>query len=279
MSPEIIMLMLGAALLHASWNVIVKGGGNPLFETTLNALGGGLGGLVMLPFAGLPAAEAVPFLAGSVALHLLYLICITNAYRHVDLTYGYTIMRGTAPLLTAAVLAALGQNLPVAGWLGVGLLCLGVFTLAADALRKGRFHPKGTAIALCTAVVITGYTLSDGFGTRASLNPAAYIALLFTINALPLTLYTLGRHGQAFRAYCANRGRIGVIGGLCSLCSYGIALWAMTRAPITLVAALRESSVIFGMLLAVVILHERLTPCRVLAVLLVAAGAMAMRLA
>lgn len=279
MSAEIIVLMLGAALLHATWNAIIKGGGNPLFETALNAIGGGLGALLCLLFTSLPATESLGFLAGSVSVHVAYYLCIAHAYTYVDLSYGYTIMRGTAPLLTAFVMVGLGQNLSARGWMGVALLSLGVLALTLHAMREGRFHLKGTLIALGTAFVIMGYTVFDGYGARASLNAPAYVCLLFVCNAVPMSLYMLCAHRSAFLGYCKRRGLVGAAGGLCSLLSYGIALWAMTRAPITLVAALRESSVIFGMLLAVVFLKERLTPIRAVAVLMVALGTMAMRLA
>ena len=101
MSGQIILLVLGAALLHASWNIIVKGGDNKLFESAMNALGGGLGALCILPFLPVPDKSAWGLLALSCCCHLTYYICIAEAYKVTDLSLGYTIMRGSAPMLTA----------------------------------------------------------------------------------------------------------------------------------------------------------------------------------
>ena len=277
MSPELMAVMLGAALLHATWNVIVKGGTNKVFEIALNSLGGGLGVLAALPFLPLPDRAAWPLLATSTSIHLAYYLCISAAYRRSDLSYAYTLMRGSAPLLTSIALALMGTPLSAGGWLGVALISGGVLTLATDNLRHGRFDLTGTLAALGTAVVIMGYTLADGYGARASGNPLSYVAWIFFCNALPLNLYVFFRHGGTFRPYFRKRGLPGILGGLCGLGSYGIALWAMTKAPIALVAALRETSVIFGMLLAVFFLKEKLTAARIAAVTLVAAGGIAIR--
>jgi len=270
--------MLGAALLHASWNVIIKSGGNPLYEITLNTIGAGLGALCLLPFVSLPAAASLPFLMGSITVHFTYALCIASAYKYGDLSYAYTIMRGSAPMLTAILLAFLGQAMGLLDWLAVVLLSLGVMTLTLDAIRTGRFHLKGTIIAFGTALVIMGYTVVDGYGTRQSQSPLGYVCLLFLANAFPMSIFVSLRYKHDFFTYCKSRAHIGMFGGLCSLASYGIALWAMTKAPIALVAALRETSVIFGMLLAVIFLKEQFTFARGIAIALVAAGMICMRL-
>ena len=101
MSFEIILLILLAALLHASWNAVIKGGSNKLYETGLNCFGGGVGVLFIVPFLPFPALESLKFLAGSCTVHIAYYLCIAVAYRNVDMSFAYTIMRGTAPLLTS----------------------------------------------------------------------------------------------------------------------------------------------------------------------------------
>lgn len=277
MAPELIALMLGAALLHASWNAIIKGGSNKLFETALNALGGGCV-VLALPWLPAPAPESLPFMLGSWAVHVFYYLGIATGYRHGDMSYIYTLMRGCAPLLTALSLAVLGAPLSTGGWVGVSLLCGGVLTLAADSLRRGGAEWCGTLAALGTAVVIMSYTLFDGYGARISGAPVSYACWLYVANALPLSLYMLIRRRREFSAYAARRWKYGLLGGLCSLGAYGAALWTMTRAPIALVAALRETSVIFGMLLAVCFLGEKFTLARGMAVLLVAGGTAYMRL-
>lgn len=278
MSTTVMFLILGAAVLHATWNVIVKGGDNKLFETAINALGGGLGTMFFLPFLPLPAPEAWPFLVLSCGFHLGYYFCISAAYKFVDLSYGYTIMRGCAPMMTAFALMLLGEPLPLAGWAGVLLLCGGVLTLTRDSLRGKNFQLKGTLAALGTSAVIMCYTISDGYGARASGNGISYTCWIFFLNIFLLNGYVLLRHGRVYVDYLRGRAKIGLFGGLCGLGSYGIALWAMTVAPIALVAALRETSVIFGMLMAVFFLGETCTKARLCAIVMVVCGAMTIRL-
>lgn len=278
MSATVFILVLAAAFLHASWNIIVKGGSNKFFEIGMNALGGGLGALFFLPFLPLPDRACFGYLAASCCCHLAYYLCIAATYKIADITLGYTIMRGTAPMLTALAMTALGAPLGLYGWGGALLLCSGIFTLALQQKLLGGGSLKGVLYSLRTSFVIMGYTLADGLGARLSGDSVSYSCWLFVLNIFPLNLYILARCGKSYLNYLKERAAIGLAGGLCGLGSYGIAIWAMTLAPIALVAALRESSVIFGMILAVVFLHEKLTALRVLAVLLVMAGAALTRL-
>jgi len=180
MQLDIVFIMLGAALLHAAWNAIIKGGGNPLFEAALKTLGGGVAVCCVLPFLPLPAPQSWPYLAASCAIHLGYYTFLGLSYRYADMSIVYAIMRGTAPLLTSLVLAfILGVPLSAGGWLGVVLLSAGILTLSADALRQSRLAWRGCCMALANALVIMCYTLADGYGGQASLNPVSYVCWLF----------------------------------------------------------------------------------------------------
>lgn len=278
MSLDIILLILVAALLHASWNAVIKGGTNKLYETGLNCFGGGVGVLFVVPFLPFPATESLIFLAGSCSVHIAYYLCIAVAYRTVDMSFAYTIMRGTAPLLTSIAMLLFGHNLSWAGWLGILCLCSGVLVLTRENVRNGRFNVSGALAAVGTAVVIMGYTLFDGYGARASGNPISYVCWLYVINTFPINTILLLSQRKSYIPYFKQRWKVGLFGGLCSLGSYGVALWAMTKAPIAMVAALRETSVIFGMLLAILFLGEKFSPVKLLAVVLVAAGIIIMRL-
>ncbi|MBQ9104787.1 MAG: EamA family transporter [Mailhella sp.] len=278
MPVYIIALMLCAALLHATWNAIVKSGSNKLYESALNCFGGGLTVLFLLPFIPLPAVESLPMLAGSCLTHIAYYLCLTNAYRSVDMSYAYTIMRGTAPLLTSLFLLCTGVPLSAGGMLGVFCLCGGVLVLTLDHVRQGHFSVRGTLAAFMTAAVIMTYTLFDGYGARASGAPISYTVWLYIVNIVPLNLFLLLRERKSYLSYCRDRWKIGIFGGACGFGSYGVALWAMTKAPIAMVAALRETSVIFGMILAVLFLGERFTLTKLVAVVLVAASTMLMKL-
>lgn len=273
---SVFSLVLLAAVFHATWNVIVKGGGNKLFEAAFNTLGGGLGALCLLPVVGLPPRGCWLLLGLSVCFHLLYSISMASAYRVAALTIAYPVMRGAAPLITALALALIGAALPFYGWIGIVLLCAGILALAFQQKQTGSV--EGILLALRTSLAISAYTLADGFGAREAGNSLVYTAWLFVFNLVPLNAYCLIKQRKEFIIYSRKRLGIGIGGGLCGLASYGIAIWAMTVAPIALVAALRETSVIFGMILALIFLREKLTSMRVIAILLVAGGAVLVRL-
>ena len=132
---SLIHILLLAALLHASWNAVIKGGSNKLYETGLNCFGGGVGVLFIVPFLPFPALESLKFLAGSCTVHIAYYLCIAVAYRNVDMSFAYTIMRGTAPLLTSVFMLLSGHEMPLAGWLGILCLCAGVLTLTLSLIH------------------------------------------------------------------------------------------------------------------------------------------------
>lgn len=279
MSTLVLLVVLGSAVLHAVWNAIIKGGPDKLIETSMKAAGGGLVVLYILPFLPLPLPESRPFLAATVCIHLFYYLFIAYAYKGADLSYAYTIMRGSSPLFTALVAVfILRDTLTAGGWAGVIMLSSGVLILAVDAVRRGGFSVSATLLALGNAFVIMGYTLVDGTGVRLSGNSVSYVCWAFFCNAFPISIFTAVARKREYFRYIRARWRYGIFGGTCSLLAYGLALWGMTRAPISTVAALRETSVVFGMLFAVLFLKEKLTPARAAAVLLVLAGAAAMRL-
>lgn len=278
MSPLILLAILFAAFLHALWNIIVKSGENKLFETGLNAFGACVGALCLLPLLPPLSQAAWPYLAMSCLCHLGYYICISVAYERVDMSFAYTVMRGCAPLLTSLALLAFGVSMTAGAWCGVLTLCAGILCLGTDNMRRG-YGWSEVFISLRTSCVIMGYTLADGLGARASGTAATYTIWIFLVNALPVHIYILWRHGMSYVGYARKRLVVGTFGGLASMGSYGIALWAMTLAPIAVVAALRETSVIFGMLLAMWLLGERLTPLRCVSVLLVVCGAAMLKLA
>lgn len=278
MSASLLSLILGAALLHASWNIIIKSGGNKLYETGLTATGGFLVGLCFLPFLPAPDAASWPFLCLSCLIHTVYYLWMASAYEKADLTLSYTVMRGVAPLLTSLVTVFLGTALPGMAWGGVCTLCAGILCLACDAARRAS-GCRGMGTALLTAVIISAYTLTDGMGARSSGDGASYACWLFVLKMAPIQAVLLWRNGAAYLRYARLRPLPGIMGGAACFFSYGIAIWAMTRAPIAVVAALRETAVIFGMLLAVLFLHEEFSLLRALAVLLVAGGAALLKLA
>jgi drug/metabolite transporter (DMT)-like permease len=278
--PFVFGAVLAAAAMHASWNAFLKLRLTPLQGMTLIAAASGLIALPFLVAFGWPKAEAWPWLFASMLLHIGYYIALTEAYRRADMSQVYPIARGGAPLLTAgASLLLIGEPLSLQAGIGIGVLGAGVVLMS---LRGGRAHQAidrlAVVFALATAVIICGYTLVDGMGARAAGDPHAYSTALFVIDGVPLVLFILWRDGVGGLTPLVRFAGPGAVGGALSLGSYWIAIWAMTVAPIALVAALRETSVLFAAAIAVVFLKERLGPARAAAALLIVAGLLLIRL-
>ena len=199
MTNLVFLAVLFAALCHAGWNALIKVGLDPLSTTTLIAIGSGLVALVGLPFFGLPAAAAWPWLVASVVIHLFYFAALIESYRTGDLGQVYPIARGSAPLMTAAAATVfVGEPLSAAGWSGIVVLVAGVFLLSARGGRElATIDRRAVGFALLTALTICTYSIVDGIGARASLNPQAYVLWLLVGNALLLVPYALWRDGRA----------------------------------------------------------------------------------
>jgi drug/metabolite transporter (DMT)-like permease len=279
--------VLGAALLHASWNALLKrrgGGGDgdadPLVSMLLVVAGAGACAAVLLPFLDAPAPASWPFIAASTALQTAYYLLLAATYRAGDVSHAYPLMRGSAPLLVALANGPLtGERLGGAQWLATLLICGGVLAMWLDGRGRAREHGRTSGLALATACVIAAYTLVDGAGVRRSSAPAAYTLWIFLGTGLAVWLLAARRRLPALLAQARARPLLAPLGGMASLASYGIALWAMTRAPVAAVAALRETSILFATAIAAFVLRERVGRMRVAAACLIACGAVAMRLA
>jgi drug/metabolite transporter (DMT)-like permease len=272
--------VLFAAACHAGWNAAIKTGLDPLSSTVLITTGAGLVALALMPFAGLPPAAAWPWVLASVTIHLFYFIGLSEAYRTGDLGQVYPLARGAAPLMTAGVTTlVLGERLGPAGWGGIAILAAGVLLLS---LRGGRLleppDRRAVSFALFTALTICLYSVVDGIGARTAGNPHPYTLAMFVGNALAMIVYFAIRRGPAGIAPSLRAWPVGVVGGSLQLLSYGIVIWAMTLAPIALVAASRETSVLFGALIAVLFLKEPLRPARVIAALMIVCGLVLIRM-
>ena len=273
MTTDVFLAVLVAAAMHAGWNAVLKVRLDPLTAVTLVTGAAGVIGLPFLVAFGMPRSEALPWLFGSVALHLAYNAALAEAYRHADMGQVYPIARGGAPLLTALASAVVvGEPFSTTAAVGVAILGTGIGLIAVGRGQAEGFDPRAVLYAALTAVIICGYTIVDGLGARAAGDPHAYSAALFVFDGLPLPLLLLLRSGRA--AFDPMRRFIlpGFAGGGMSLAAYWIAIWAMTVAPIPVVAALRETSVLFAALIAVVFLKEPLTLSRAVAAVLIVTG-------
>ena len=247
-------------------------------DTALIHLTGSLVALPLLLLFGPPAAASWPFILASVVIHIGYYVALAGAYRHGDLGLTYPLMRGTAPLLVAlSAVFTVGESLSPLSWAGVLGVSCGVLALGLS--RHAMDSPRAVAFALSNAVVIAVYTVVDALGARASGNALQYVVALFVLDGWPFGLMVLRRRGLAASGrYARARALPALLGAVASLGSYGIALWAMTRAPVATVAALRESSVLFAALIGSSLLKEAFTLRRALGTAAIVTGVMALRL-
>jgi phosphonate utilization associated putative membrane protein len=274
----VFLAVLGGALLHAAWNVLVKSSDDKALDTALIHLLGSMVAVPLVLWVGLPPAAAWPFLLMSLVIHVGYYTALAGAYEHGDMGLTYPLMRGLAPLLVAiSASVVLGETLSPGGWIGVLAISAGVLTLGLSA--QALAAPKAVAFALANAVTIMLYTLVDAQGVRTAGNALQYVATLFMLDGWPFALLVFLRRRGKVLAYARQRWPLALGGAIASLGSYGIALWAMTHAPVATVSALRETSVLFGALLGVWLLKEAFTLRRVVATCAIVAGAMALRLA
>lgn len=276
MPISVLAALLGAALLHASWNAIIRQAHDKGVMTILVAGLAGLMAALVLPLLDPPARESWPFLAASTVFQVIYYGLVAATYRVTEMSLAYPLMRGSAPLIVATVGAVVfGEALPPAAWAGIALISAGILGLAgAVRARAGR----GAMLALITAVVIACYTLIDGAGVRRSGAPVAYTLWVFLLTALPLAAVALVRMRPALARVTSRDLMLGALGGVGTLVSYAVALWAMTLVPVAVVAALRETSILFAIGLSGLVLRERVGAIRIFLGSVIAAGAVALRL-
>jgi drug/metabolite transporter (DMT)-like permease len=280
MENVVFLAVLFAAACHAGWNALIKVGLDPLSTTTLISIGSGVVALVFLPLVGVPAVAAWPWLAASVVIHLVYFASLIESYRTGDLGQVYPIARGSAPLMTAgATTIFVGEKLSLIGWTGIFALVAGVLLLSARGGRElAQIDRRAIGFAFFTALTICAYSVMDGVGARLSANPNAYSLWLFVGIAVVMLPYAIYRDGPDVIPAMQRFWRRGFAGGALQVLSYGIAIWAMTVAPIAIVATLRETSVLFGAVIAVVVLKEPLRAVRIAAACLIVCGLILIRL-
>jgi len=273
-SLAVTIAVLVAALLHASWNALLKGSADKELDTVAISVGAGIigvGGAVYLPA---PEAASWPWLAASAAVHIVYFLFLAGAYRWGELSYVYPIMRGGGPMVVALASAAVfGEVLPLWPTLGVVLVCSGIVAFAS-----GHADRRATLFALGNALVIAAYTLIDAKGARLSNNPLAYTLWFFALTAVAIYASAGLRRGREVPRYLVRYWPRMAIGAFLTTASYAIALYAMTLAPVALVAVLRETSVLFAAVFGAIFFKEKFTRRRLVATGAVLCGLVALRL-
>lgn len=279
MSLFVFLAVLCAAFMHAGWSALIKHQDEPRAISLAVAMGGGAIALVLVFFLPLPAPASWPFLLGTTIVHIIYFQTTIAAYRHGDLTLTYPIARGMAPALaTFLALVFLGENPSLLGWFGVCLIVMGALMTASDGLRLDLRGRTAVLFALAAAAATACYTLTDGQGARLSGHALSFTSWLMILMALSNLLVMRLMFGAEMVGRAFKRLPIGLVGGAASFGSYAVALWAMTQAPISVVAALRETSIAFAVVLGLVFLKEQPRFWRILGAVVILAGAATLRL-
>jgi drug/metabolite transporter (DMT)-like permease len=277
MSTGIFILVLMAACLHAIWNALVKGGGDKDVSMAAVVIGQGACGAAVLPFVATPAMESLPYLVLGIALHLGYQAFLLAAYRVGDLTQVYPIARGVAPLLVAAFsVLALGVVLSAEEVFAIAVIAAGIMSLSFVVRSDGGANRKAALLAVMTGCFIASYSITDGIGARVAGTALGYYGWVALGNAATFALYTrVLSPGLLTRMLSA--WRVIVIGGVASFIAYALVVHAFTQAPIALVTALRETSIIFALMIGVFVLKEPLNLAKVISTMLTVFGAVLLR--
>jgi drug/metabolite transporter (DMT)-like permease len=282
LSATVFLAVLLAALLHATWNALVKGGGDKHASMAVVVIGHLPVALVLLPFVPVPEAAGLRWLFAGIALHLGYQLFLIAGYRAGDLTQVYPIARGSAPLIVAAVsIGLLGVTLARLEVLAIGLIAAGILSLALVRRADGTRNPRAVAMALGTGGFIAAYSLVDGIGAREAGTALGYWTWAVIGNAVLFCVWTAAARPGLLRRLPRDRRlvRTGLIGGTASFVAYGIVIWAFTLAPIALVTALRETSIVFALLIGVGVFGERLDLAKVASTMITIVGAGLLRFA
>jgi len=276
---SVFLAVLAAAVMHAGWNVLVKLKLDRFLSLCLIQTIMGFMGVAMLLVFPLPAYASLPYALVSGVLHLGYNLFLARSYRTGDLSQVYPIARGAAPLLTLAVTwTFMHEDLSLTGAAGVAILVLGIWVISLLGRRGLRLDGLTLFFAIGTSVFIAAYTIVDGMGGRASGQPSSYAGMVFVFDAVFLAITALSMRGPGMIREVAPYWKTGVVGATLSVGAYWIAIWAMTKAPIASVAALRETSILVVMLLSMHVLKEKVSLTRLAGAALIVVGAVLIRL-
>lgn len=278
MTTTIFFAVLFAAALHASWNALVKGGGDKVVAMNAVVVGQGIAGLIALAFAPMPGWAALHLMIISVFLHIGYQLFLLQGYKLGDLSQVYPIARGVAPLIVTVILVGfLDESLSQVELTAVGLIILGVMSMSLARQSDGLRNGKAAVFAVGTGCFIAAYSLVDGYGGRMSESAVGFYALVAIANGVFFPILTRATMNTGFGA-TARAWRTILIGGAASFIAYAIVVYAFTQSSIALVTALRETSIIFAMLIGVLALGERMSIVKAVAAMTALGGAVLLRL-
>ena len=280
MTLALFSLVLASAAMHATWNALIKTRSDRFASISLTTLGASIVVLPILPFVDFPSIEVWIWIAASVIIHAGYRLFLVKTYDVGDFAQSYPLARGIAPLITTVGAIIFIGEIPE------GLTVLGIVVLSFGALLMSlrgssdlsKFNRRAVGFALLTSMLIAGYTLTDGYGVRLANTASSYAAWLFFCDGLCSIAIGFLYRGRGLLTVLASEWKTSLLTGGLLAGSYWIIMWAMTKAPIASIAALRETSILFAMLISVLVLGERVTPWRVLATVFIVGGVVILRL-
>ena len=274
MSLTVFLVVISAAFLHAVWNAAVKGSDDKLLGMSAIVFGHMIPAAIALFFVEMPSRESLPYMIGGLICHFGYQVFLLSAYKIGDFTQVYPIARGTGPLIVTAVsVLFLGVTLSPYELIAVALIVAGIMSLSIVRQGDGLRNPKAAVMAITTGCFIAGYSLIDGLGARVSGSAVGFMSLLMVLNGVVFFIYLLFKDRQMIMRVPREAKLVALGGGTASYVAYVLVVWAFTQAPIPLVTALRETSIIFAVLIGVFIFRERLNLAKVISVMLSLAGA------
>lgn len=278
MSLGVLLAVLGAAFLHALWNALIKVGPSPVAAMVILSVAEVPIGLAVAATRPLPAPEVWPWVIAAGCTHFAYKLFLTYAYDRGDLSRVYPIARGAAPMIVALVGAvALADAVSTFEYLGIVVLGGGIALMARGVFTDGESR-RLIPFALGSAAATATYTMIDGLGARVSGDAVAYVAWVFVADGLIFTLGMLALRGTDILPRNRRAWATGLLASAASYGAYAISIWAMTVAPIAVVAALRETSILFAVGIGWLVFGERMTPNKALAAALIVAGVIITRL-
>lgn len=272
MSSSLLLLVLLAALLHASWNALLRGGRDRFWSVTIISFASALAACVTLPFLPMPNARAWPYIIASAIVHFFYNLLLVRQYRRGDFGHTYPVARGSSPMLIAlgGVLFA-SENLSTKVIIGIALISSGILSLAFG----GKAQTDGFLGAFMTGCSIAVYSVIDALGARASGNAMAYTAWMVSGYGLAMPLvFRFSRNKNENRLWISDRREMfkAAGGGVAAVIAYGIVVWAMAHGPMGPVSAMRETSALFAVILGCIFLKEKFTLQKIIAAALIVAG-------
>ncbi|MGB0497056.1 MAG: EamA family transporter [Rubricella sp.] len=277
MSIGVFLAVLCAALLHASWNALVKVSADRLVLLAVLKVTTTVVAVASIPFISIPPVEAWPYIAASVVIHTAYFLFLTISYRFGNLSQVYPVSRGAAPLLVAGfAVVVLGETLELQASIALLLISCGIMSLVFS--EKGAIgQPKAVGAALATGCFIAGYTVADGAGARLTQDALSYILWLNVFNGIPIILIAAALRRGELVPQARQVWKGGALSAIISLAAYWIVLWASTQAPLALVAAVREASIVFALLFGAIFLKEKVNLRKVMSVFVTLTGTALLR--